>query len=73
MKRNTLILAAIIAVSLQAETFEMTSELMKYTDYKNDLYVKMMSEKRDMIVQERDARELIRDYEALKIYASLRK
>lgn len=73
MRIITSILATIMAVSLQAETLEMTSELTKYTDLKNDLYIKKMTEKRNTISQDRDTRDLIRDYKALKIYASLRK
>lgn len=67
------ILATVIAISLHAQTPDMTRELTKYTSLKNDLYIKKMNEKRNKTADNRNTRDLIREYEALKIYASLRK
>lgn len=73
MRIITSILATVMAISLQAESVEIACELTKITDLKNDLYIKKVEAKRDLISENRDTRELIRDYKALKIYAGLRK
>lgn len=73
MRIITSILATVMAISLQAESVEIAYELTKITDLKNDLYIKKVEAKRDLISENRDTRELIRDYKALKIYAGLRK
>ncbi len=73
MRIYTLILAIFIAASVQAQSLEMTNEMTKYTALKNDLYVKKMTNTRELNSEKRDTRDILREYKALKIYASLRK
>lgn len=73
MRLFTSILAITVAISLQAQDNSVTKELTKYTDLKNDLYIKKIKAKRDLTAENRDTRDLIRDYEARRVYASIRK
>ena len=73
MKINSLLLIALLTLPLAAYDYNMANELTKYSELKNDLYIKKISDKRDLIAEKRDVQESIRDYRALKLYANLRK
>ncbi len=72
MRIFTSLLLALIVSSLQANDLTIVKELTKYTELKNNLYLKKMEEKRNMTMQSRDVRDDIRNYKSMKIYASLR-
>lgn len=72
MKLFTSILLALIVSSLHANDVKTLKELTKYTELKNDLYLKKIEERRNAKMQSRDARDDIRDYKSMKIYSSLR-
>lgn len=74
MNIHFLSLIVLISMSLNAGTLESTKEVTKYNEFKNNAYIKNLQEKRDLSAENRkDIRELIRNYQAEKVYANLRR
>lgn len=73
MKIYTLILSVIITATLGANDTNVISVVSKYTELKNSLYAKKIEEKRNLMLQNRNSMEEIRNYRAMKLYASVRK
>jgi len=73
MKTYILISSVIITAILGANDTNSITEVNKYTELKNSLYAKKIEDKRNLMLQNRNNRDELRNYKEMKLYATMRK
>ena len=68
MKKHiiTMFILSIYTLSLNAYSNELNESILTYDQIKKDNYIKKLTQKRDLIVNNRDERETLRKYQELR-------